>query len=54
LSYALDLADKGLRKALQENSALQRGVNVIAGRVTHAGVAAAFGLPHTAIEQLYG
>jgi alanine dehydrogenase len=52
LSYALELADKGLRTALQENAALQRGVNVMAGRVTHAGVAAAFGLPHTPVEQM--
>ena len=40
LSYALELADKGVQKALRENLALQRGVNVLAGRVTHAGVAA--------------
>jgi alanine dehydrogenase len=52
LSYALELADKGVRKALRENPALQRGVNVLAGRVTHAGVAAAFGLPHSPLERV--
>jgi len=52
LSYALDLAEKGLQRALRENLPLQRGVNVLDGHVTHAGVAAAFNLEHTAIEGL--
>ncbi len=52
LSYALEMADKGLEKALRENPALQRGVNVVAGRITHAGVAEAFGLPYTALDQV--
>ncbi len=52
LSYALELAEKGLRKALRENPVLQRGVNVFGGHVTHAGVAAAFGLQHTPIERV--
>jgi alanine dehydrogenase len=52
LSYAVELAEKGLRRALRENPALQRGANVLAGHVTHAGVAEAFGLDHTPVEQL--
>ena len=52
LSYALEMADKGVRRALQESSPLQRGVNTLDGRVTHASVAAAFGLPHTPAEAL--
>lgn len=52
LSYALELAEKGPRRALQESQPLRRGVNVMAGRITHAGVAAAFDLEHTAIEKL--
>jgi alanine dehydrogenase len=52
LSYALELADKGLSRSLRENPRLRRGVNVYHGHVTHSGVAAAFGMPHTAIEQL--
>jgi len=40
LSYALELADKGFEKAVQENSALYKGVNVYAGEVVHEGVAA--------------
>ena len=47
LSYALELADKGLAAALDANPALQRGLNTINGRVVHPGVAAAFDLPRT-------
>ena len=52
LSYAQELADKGLMRALRDNVPLQRGVNVLRGRVTHAGVAEAFGLEHTPIDAL--
>ena len=47
LSYALELADKGLAAALRDNPALQRGLNTINGHVVHPGVAAAFDLPRT-------
>ena len=43
--YALQLANKGWRKALKENSALKKGLNVVDGVVTYAAVAEAFGLP---------
>jgi len=52
LSYALELAEKGFHRAVREDLPLQRGVNVLDGHVTHAGVAAAFGLTHTPIEEL--
>jgi alanine dehydrogenase len=52
LSYALELADKGLRRALQDDLPLQRGVNVLDGHVTHAGVAEAFKLEHRPIDEL--
>ena len=45
LSYALELADKGMTVALRENPALQRGLNTMNGEVVHPGVAAAFDLP---------
>ncbi len=45
LSYALELADKGVATALRENPALQRGLNTMNGQVVHPGVAAAFDLP---------
>jgi len=44
LGYGLALADKGLDRALAEDAALRRGLNVHEGRVTHRGVADAFGI----------
>lgn len=44
LGYGLALADKGLHRALAEDEALRRGLNVHDGAVTHEGVASAFGL----------
>lgn len=44
LGYGLALADKGLDRALAEDKALRRGLNVYNGRVTHRGVAEAFGM----------
>ncbi len=52
LSYAQELADKGVMRALRDNVPLQRGVNVLQGHVTHAGVAEAFNLEHTPIDAL--
>jgi alanine dehydrogenase len=50
--YALALADRGLHRALIEDPALRPGVNVMRGKVTHPGVAEAFGLTHTGVEEL--
>jgi alanine dehydrogenase len=44
LPYALQLANKGWKQALQENSALLKGLNMHDGKVTYPGVAEAFGL----------
>ncbi|HRK34619.1 MAG TPA: alanine dehydrogenase [Candidatus Hydrogenedentes bacterium] len=45
LGYGLAIADKGVLRALREDSALRRGLNVYNGVVTHEGVASAFNLP---------
>jgi alanine dehydrogenase len=45
LPYALQLANKGWKKALKENIALRKGLNMVDGQVTYPGVAEAFGLP---------
>ncbi|MEM8834076.1 MAG: alanine dehydrogenase [Pseudomonadota bacterium] len=39
LPYALELADKGWKQALNENPALMEGLNVCKGQITHKGVA---------------
>ena len=51
LSYALELADKGLH-ALHDNPSLRRGLNTMDGQVIHPGVAGAFGLPCADIDEL--
>ena len=44
LPYVLQLAKRGLDKAVQENPALAEGVNIRRGKVTNPAVAATFGL----------
>jgi alanine dehydrogenase len=49
LPFVVALADKGWRQACAEDGHLANGVNVHAGRVTHAAVGAALGLPVTPV-----
>lgn len=42
--YMLQLANKGWRRALRENPALLKGLNIVDGKVVYPGVAEAFGL----------
>ena len=52
IPYVIALADKGWRKAAAEDISLARGVNLVEGAITHKGVADAFNLPYTPIEEL--
>lgn len=52
LPYALQLAEKGWKKACQENAALRKGLNVVNGKVVYEGVAEAFGMELTAVEKV--
>ncbi len=45
LRYALELANKGWKKALTENAALKKGLNMTDGHVTYPAVAESFGMP---------
>ena len=45
LPYALQLANKGWRKACADNEELRRGLNVVEGKVVYKEVAEAWGLP---------
>jgi alanine dehydrogenase len=47
LPYALQIAKKGLDKAVRENTALAQGVNIRDGKVTNQAVAETFGLEYT-------
>ena len=46
LPYAVEIANKGWQKAFKENSEIKSGANVVKGKVTHEGVADAFGLEY--------
>jgi len=52
LPYALEIANKGWKKAMQENSEIKCGANVVKGQVTFQGVADTFGIPYTGIDKL--
>ena len=54
LPYALQLANKGWKRALKENAALLKGLNVADGKVTYAGVAEAFGMQFHEPSQFVG
>ncbi len=52
--YALKLADHGWEAACREDPALALGVNTVDGKCTCRGVAEAFGLDYTPIEEILG
>ena len=52
LPYAVEIANKGWKKAMQENPEIKPGANVVKGKVTYDGVAEAFGLNYTPIDKL--
>jgi alanine dehydrogenase len=52
LPYAIQLANKGWRKAVQENQDLRLGLNVVNGEICYKGVSEAWNLPYTPVEQI--
>lgn len=54
LTYVLEIADHGLEGAMRGDPALRRALNVHEGRVTHPGVAEAFGLDLCDVATLLG
>lgn len=50
LPFALQLANKGWRRALSENRYLKEGLNIVAGKVTYKAVAKALNLSYTAAD----
>ena len=53
LPYALEIAGKGWKQACKDNEALRKGLNVVDGKVVYEGVAEAFGLPFTPVENTF-
>lgn len=51
LPYAIQLANKGWKKACQDNNELKLGLNIIEGEVVYKGVSEAFDLPYTPVEK---
>ncbi|MDQ1086112.1 MULTISPECIES: alanine dehydrogenase [unclassified Siphonobacter] len=54
LPYAIQLANKGWKKACRENEELKKGLNVVNGKTVYAGVAEAWSLPLTPVEDVLG
>lgn len=50
--YALKLANQGWQAACRGDRPLALGLNVVGGKVTYPGVAEAFGLPLTSVEEV--
>jgi alanine dehydrogenase len=51
LPYAVEIANKGWKKAMRENPEIKKGANVVLGRITFKGVADAFGMKLADIEK---
>ena len=51
LPYAVQLANKGWRKACAENNELKMGLNVVEGRIVYPAVAEAFKLEYDDVER---
>ena len=54
LPFALALADKGWRKALQDDPHLANGVNVVGRKLTNEAVARSLELAYTPLKQVMG
>ena len=52
LPYAVQIANKGWKRAMKENREIRLGANVVKGKVTCQGVADAFGLEYTPVDSL--
>jgi alanine dehydrogenase len=52
LPYAVEIANKGWKRAMIENEEIKYGANVVKGKVTYKGVAEAFNLEYTPIDEL--
>ncbi|MEE1099337.1 MAG: alanine dehydrogenase, partial [Alistipes sp.] len=50
LPYAIMFADKGWRKACKECQELEKGLNIVEGKVVYKSVAEAWGLKYEPIE----
>lgn len=52
LPYAIDLADKGWKKALKDDEELRKGLNVVYGDIVYEDVANAFEMPYKPVDSV--
>jgi len=52
LPYAVELANKGWKKALTENVELMKGLNIANGHIVYKDVADAFDMEYTSISEV--
>lgn len=52
LEYALEIANKGYYKAIQDNRSLRKGINVIKGKLTYKAVAEALNIMYMPLEEV--
>ncbi len=52
IPYALDIANKGYKKACLDDPALRKGINVLDGHVVYKAVAEAFNYPYKTVEEV--
>jgi alanine dehydrogenase len=52
LPYAVAIADKGWKKALEEDSELRKGLNIVDGKIVYKDVADAFNMKFTKIANV--
>ncbi|NOY58717.1 MAG: alanine dehydrogenase [Calditrichaeota bacterium] len=52
LYYAIEIANKGWVKAVVDNADIQKGVNILDGKITFKGVSDAFDIPFTPLKDI--
>ena len=53
IPYAVEIANKGVRKAITESEALKCGVNVLNGEITFEAVAKDLGYQYVTVEDAF-
>ena len=48
--YAIEIANKGWKKACVDNKPLMKGLNIVNGNIVYKAVADAFNLPYSSIK----
>jgi len=53
IPYALQIANKGVKKAAEDNPAIKLGINVIQGEITYEAVAKDLGFQYVSVDQIF-